>query len=314
MPVFFFKKRFILYILTSLALLISLQFLKQGLDKKHFEKIFHTEMRDGRLMPDRFGPGNMGLPPDKSGPERMPPPDRHRPEKMPRPLFSLYGLVLVYLASISLRFIQKWQDDEKRNREIEKEKITTELTFLKQQVNPHFLFNALNSIYSMTINTSDIASNTILKLSAILRYMLYETENRLVNLSDEINIIGDYIELQKIRLPQNVKVNYHVSGYAGSNQIAPLLLMPLIENAFKYGVDNVNNASIDIMISILDNEVELQIQNRIVQTKQDAGSDSGIGIKNIRRRLELLYPGRYYFDTGQTNGTFTVTLRIKLKE
>jgi two-component system LytT family sensor kinase len=310
MPLFFFKRRFLFYIIVSLVLLFGLQFLKQSIDHKHFEKIFRTEVMDDPMMKEHFDPGKMQPPPDF----KMSPRERRPPGKMPRPLFSLYGLVLFYMASISLRFIQKWQEDEKRNREIEKEKITSELTFLRQQINPHFLFNALNSIYAMTINTSETASNTILKLSSILRYMLYETENRLVNLKDEINIINDYIDLQKIRMPQNVMVNFHVSGDTGNKQIAPLLLIPIIENAFKYGTDNVNDAFIYITISILNNELELQVENRIVQREQNSGTDSGIGIKNIRRRLELLYPDNYYFETDQTNGIFTVTLKLKMKE
>jgi LytS/YehU family sensor histidine kinase len=188
------------------------------------------------------------------------------------------------------------------------------LNFLKQQVNPHFLFNALNSTNSVTINTSDIASNTILKLSAILRYMLYETENKMVNLSDEIGIIDNYIDLQKLRLPRNVSVNYHVSGDTHNNQIAPLLLIPLIENAFKYGVDNVNDTFIDIIISIFDDTLTLEVKNRIIPKSNEPFSDSGIGIKNIKRRLDLIYPDRYRFETDQKDDIFTVNLEIKLKE
>jgi two-component system LytT family sensor kinase len=308
MPMLFFKRSFILYILISLFMLTGLVTVRQGVDKKHFEKVFRTEIQNEHPSPEEFGRRNMPMPPDF----KHPPPDYPKPQKMPRPLFSLYGLVLFFLASMLIRFFEKWQQDEKRNREIEKENIATELTFLKQQINPHFLFNALNSIYSMTINTSDQASDTILKLSSILRYMLYETEHPLVNLRDEISVIDDYIELQKLRVPHNVSVYFKVTGHQGNQQIAPLLLMPLIENAFKYGIDNVSEVFIDIQITIENDNLELAVKNRIIRTDHCNGIDSGIGIKNILRRLELLYPDNYHFETEQTNGIFSVILRLKM--
>lgn len=282
--------------------------MRQGVDKKHFDRIFRTEIQNEHLLPQEFGSRKMPMPPHFN----LPPPEHPKPQRMPRPLFSLYGLVLFFLASMLIRFFEKWQQDEKRNREIEKENIATELTFLKQQINPHFLFNALNSIYSMTINTSEQASDTLLKLSSILRYMLYETENPLVKLRDEINIINDYIELQKLRVPKNVSVYFKVTGQQGNHQIAPLLLMPLIENAFKYGIDNISEVFIDIHITIENENLELTVKNKIIRTDPSNGIDSGIGIKNILRRLELLYHDNYHFETEQTNGIFSVILRLKM--
>ena len=310
MPLFFFRKRFLIYIICLLAIFTGAQLYRSELDRNHFDKIFNEERIDKNLEP--FVPGKMPPPPMMR--EDDPPGVRRKPGGFRFMHFSTYSFILVYLASISIRFIQKWKDDEKLGAEIDKERISNELLFLKQQVNPHFLFNALNSIYSMTINTSKSASNTILKLSSILRYMLYETENKMVELYDEIAIIGDYIALQKLRLPENVKLNYVVKGETENRKIAPLLLIPLIENAFKYGTDNIGDSFIDIMLTISEGKLELLVRNQVVGRTMRMEKDSGIGIKNIKRRLDLLYPGNYFFTIDQNNDIFTVLLQIKLQE
>jgi len=227
---------------------------------------------------------------------------------------SFYSVLLIYIGSITLRFISKWQDDEKRKSEIEKENIATELSFLKQQINPHFLFNSLNSIYSLTITKSDKAVDSILKLSSILRYMLYESGTSQVRLHDELQIINDYIELQKLRITEKVNLIYKVEGNSASFKIEPFILVPLIENAFKYGVDNYNNSTIEIHVSMRDNKLHLIVRNTVVKRLDPFKSESGIGIKNIRRRLDLLYPNEYSFDIDETDNIFTVKLEIDLKE
>ena len=311
MPYFFFRKRFFIYVVSSLLILTGAHFIRSGLDKKHFEKIFTQERRT--LNPDR--PYLKNMPPPPLRPDNELPgmkEFRERPRVFRMPHFSFYSIFLIYLASISIRFIQKWQDDEKRNSEIDKERISNELLFLKQQVNPHFLFNALNNIYSMTISTSKPASEAILKLSSILRYMLYEADKKLVDLHDELNIISDYIELQKLRIADNVALNYQVNGEVKNQKITPLLLIPLIENAFKYGVDNIGNSFIEISISITDNKLKLLVSNQVVKQAQRMEKDSGIGIKNIKRRLDLLYPGKYSFKTEENQDIFTVLLNLEL--
>jgi len=310
MPYFFFRKRFFIYIICSLAFFAGAQLFRGELDRNHFDRIFREEPIGTK--PDTFLPGRMPPPPMMR--ENGPPGVRRKPGGFRFMHFSSYGIILVYLASISIRFIQKWQDDEKRNAEIDKERISNELLFLKQQVNPHFLFNALNSIYSMTINTSKSASGAILKLSSILRYMLYETENKMVDLYDEISIIGDYVALQKLRLPENVRLNYVVKGEIENRKIAPLFLIPLIENAFKYGADNIGESFIDIVLTISEGKLELLVRNQVVGRTMRMEKDSGIGIKNIKRRLDLLYPGNYFFNIDQNNDIFTVLLQIKLQE
>ncbi|MBN2524114.1 MAG: histidine kinase [Bacteroidales bacterium] len=320
MPGLFFKKRFTIYIIMSIILLLGTFIIKVNIESAQAQKF----ISDHDKMPGDYVPRHpQAPPPPKIIPDKgllnqtertifRSIPMRNRGPFGGRVLFSLYGLILIYTASISISLIQKWKMDENRRSEIEKENIFSELSFLKQQVNPHFLFNALNSVYSLTINSSKPASEAILMLSSILRYMLYETENKLVNLQNELDIIKDYIALQKLRLTKNVSVNFVIKGHAGDLRIAPLLLLPLIENAFKYGADNVNSSFIDIVVMINENEVELRVKNQIVNKKKDNITDSGIGIKNIKRRLQLLYPDNHFFQIDKGNDIYSVVLNLSL--
>jgi two-component system, LytTR family, sensor kinase len=311
MPRFFFRKKLYVYAGFSILLLIGVYLIRTPLERTHFEKVIHDQQPQMHLqpvhpIPDMPPPEMKGFHKYDAGPGR--------PKRAPFLHFSFYSLILVFLSSITVRFIQKWQDDEKSNAEIEKERISTELSFLKQQVNPHFLFNALNSIYSMTLSTSNTAaSDAILKLSSILRYMLYDTEQKKVNLADEVAVLSDYIDLQKIRLASNVEVNFHQKGDLKNHKIAPLLLLPLIENAFKHGVDNVQNCYIDIMLTMEEDDLEFLVRNRIISKNTEQKEDSGIGIRNIRRRLDLLYSGRYFFDIRKDEEVFSVLLQLNLK-
>ena len=310
-PYLLFKRKFAAYVLFSVCLLFFAGYAKDYNFRQHRKKA-NPALFEKRIPPPdmpRMNPDR--VPPDQMNPDRMPPfPDvKSRGENK---FFLIYGLLLIYSLSLSIRFIQKWQDDEKRKSAIEKEKISTELSYLKQQINPHFLFNALNSIYSLTINTSRQASDAILKLSSILRYMLYETENRWVKLTEEINIIRDFIELQKLRLTDKVSVAFQITGESGHFRIPPLLLIPLIENAFKHGADNINDSFIDIRLSIMENRLEVTVVNKVVQNSAEINHNSGIGIKNIRRRLDLLYGDNYTLEIVQKDDVFNVNLQLNL--
>jgi two-component system, LytTR family, sensor kinase len=303
MPALLFKKKVFFYILSSILLITGTFFIKSQIEMRKFDKGFLVN----KSWEKRMGPPEHQrhkLPVFKPRFEKLPPP---RFEFMP-----LYGLLLVFAASTSLRLIQKWQDDEKRKTEIEKERVSTELLFLKQQINPHFLFNALNNIYSLTLNTSSPASEAVLKLSSILRYMLYDTEHAEVLLKDELNIIVDFIELQKIRITEKVKVGYQVIGDPGNLKIAPLLLIPIIENAFKHGVDNVKESFIEITVKIESNQLELTVRNKIVNNLLEKDTTAGIGIKNIKRRLDLLYPDKYSYEASDKDSVFYVELKLNL--
>ena len=227
--------------------------------------------------------------------------------------FTTIGLLFFYFFSVSVRFIEKWLDDEKQKTQLEQDKVRTELAFLKQQINPHFLFNSLNSIYSLSISKSEKTTASIVKLSSILRYMLYETEPSRSSLQNELSVVQDYIELQKLRLTDKVEVKVNVHGEFDDFMFEPFIILPIIENAFKYGVDNLNNSFISIDILVENQQLDLQVVNKVVQRPSMLRKESGIGLNNIKRRLEILYPNHHQFSSDENNEVFSVKMQIKLK-
>ncbi len=224
-------------------------------------------------------------------------------------------MLLFFMASIVTGFIDRTAREEKIRRETEQEKTETELAYLKQQINPHFLFNTLNSIYSYTIGVSQPASDAVLKLSSILRYMLYETTRDKVNLSEELAVVDDYIELQKLRVTDKTVIEMKVEGNTAGKRIEPMLLIPIIENAFKFGVDSVEPSFVAIRAVVEGDRFRFDVSNRVVRRTEKDDRNSGIGIRNIRRRLELIYgKENYRFTAGEKDDVFTVSLDLLLND
>lgn len=198
-----------------------------------------------------------------------------------------------------------------RLKQAHKEKINAELSYLKAQINPHFLFNTLNSIYSLAIQKSDETANAVVKLSGMMRYVLTESQNEFVSLQKELEYINNYIELQKIRLDPNVKLHFSVDGSINGKKIAPLILIPFIENAFKYGVNAEENSEIKIEISVNEAAINMFVRNNKVNIRPDPENKSGLGIENTKSRLELLYPGKHYLTIDDNSTSFSVSLSIK---
>lgn len=300
---FLFKKKILLAILFSISI-IALSFVaKQQLQQKVYEQRLSERQRN---MPRRAR-GNRAA--------RF-----QQQQKVGTVLQNRKNIVadIITLSffvffSLLLRFYFRWQHEEKQKLILQKEKTDAELAYLREQINPHFLFNSLNSIYSQAISKSDDIADTVLKLSSILRYVLYDTQKELVFLKDELKSLEDYNELQKLRLTDNVTLVFNVIGNPSQNKIEPLLLMPLLENAFKYGVDNINASLIDIQIKIEGEKLKLAIANTKAQVYKEEGS-YGIGNKNIQRRLSLLYPNMHSFLINETEKEYKVYLELKLKQ
>ncbi|MGD8780524.1 MAG: histidine kinase [Ignavibacteria bacterium] len=229
-------------------------------------------------------------------------------------VFTINTFMFFYIISLALRFFQKWQRDENDKAKLEKEKISTELSFLKHQINPHFIFNSLNSIYSLSMSNSKSASESILKLSSILRYMLYQSDKNVCNSTEELTIIDDYIQLQKLRLSDKVSVEYKFIKDSVEYKIEPLIIITLLENAFKYGVDTNSNSFIQILITIINGKLTLKVKNKIVRQIKGGEQHSGIGLKNLQRRLDLVYPNRYSYNYNVDfkNMIYSVFLEINL--
>jgi two-component system LytT family sensor kinase len=248
---------------------------------------------------------------------RKPFPPQMRPDNMNKRRNNRYFpgreaiFLLVLAVGLSISLLQQWLKVEKTKEEIEKEMLRTELSFLKTQINPHFFFNTLNNIYSLAITGSDKTASAILKLSAIMRYILTETKYDWVPIQSEIDFLNDYIELQKVRLTDNVALNVNIIGNITNQKVAPLLFIPFVENAFKYGVSTVENSFIHINLNIKENSIVFSVENSIAANAGNTLTETtGIGIKNVERRLALLYPDMHKLTIEKEKNTFRVTLTL----
>jgi len=219
------------------------------------------------------------------------------------------GLTFVFL-SIVLKFTTDWFLNERIQRDLENQRLSAELSFLKSQINPHFLFNSLNSIYSLAYQRSETTPDAILKLSEIMRYMLYECNDNEVSLEKELQYLQNYIDLQRIRFGTKAFIDFKISGKVDGQQIVPLLLIAFIENAFKHGIVNDEAAPIRMLIEIDGDKLYFYIQNK----KHDNNRDSlgGIGLINVKRRLDLLYPNRYKLQIVDASKSYTCELSLEL--
>lgn len=200
-----------------------------------------------------------------------------------------------------------------RLKETEKEKLSAQIASLKSQINPHFLFNTLNNIYAIAIDSSPKAADMVDKLSEMMRYTMKDTQQGFVFLEDEINYVNNFIELQKIRLDRSVKLEYDSLENIPALQIAPMLLIPFIENAFKHGVNSEQKSHIKIELAINKTELQLIVVNNKVSIQQDISERSGLGINNTWHRLNLIYPSKHLLVINDTEKEFSVSLHINLQ-
>lgn len=233
------------------------------------------------------------------------------PPKRMLTTFIVFYFVIVFLLSSGIRITQQWMKSEKKRKEIETEKLNTELSFLKAQINPHFLFNTLNNIYSLTQAKSEMAGEAVIKLSNLMRYVLQETKNDLVLLDKDLAEIREYIDLQSLRLGHKNTVHVKMDVPPSEYTIAPLILLPFIENAFKYGVSNHVDSEIKITVSRNDHVLLFTCVNPN-NSDADLEKSSGIGLENTRRRLNLIYPGKHELQIRSHGNNFEVELRILL--
>lgn len=287
-PKFFIQKRYFLYILVNLFLFVSL-----------------VEILSNILPNGQIGPF-----------ENLP---KEVIKEINRNSFIKYfppAILFISLLSVSilLRIFEVYSSNLKRQKEIEADRKNAQLQLLKSQLNPHFFFSALNTIYALSISKSDSTSSAILNLSEIMRYVLKENTDKesdgKVNLQDDINHIKNFISLTEWRLTANNKVILTVSGDISNFRIHPLLFISFVENALKYGVSLSDPAEIRINFEVISNKVNFYCSNQVMQTKKHVSSfDSGI--ENAKKRLSLLYPD-HVLKIEQENKVFQVFLSFKL--
>jgi LytS/YehU family sensor histidine kinase len=241
------------------------------------------------------------------------------PPKILIAIFVTYSLVAIVASFHLIKHYYKHQQATQLLRQTaqqsETEKLSAELKLLKSQINPHFLFNTLNNLYVLTLNHSKSAPLMVHKLSELMSYMLYDSNQAEVPLDKEIQYIKNYIDLEKIRYGDRLDVTLNIYGNIEDIMVAPLLILPFVENSFKHGARNqLRDGWIHIDIEIQDNTMILKVENSKPDFKDEHGKNSGLGLANVRRRLDHLYPNRYSLQLFDEADTHMAVLRLSLND
>ena len=275
------------------------------------EKPSHFQVLTNHYPPDIPIPAFANHAPALNGSNDFPSPaGRHKSHGPKIDIISIILFLLVIALSITYVIIKRWRLAVEQAARAETDKVNAELSFLKAQIDPHFLFNTLNNIYSQAVMKDEKTPESIMKLSNIMRYVTEEAIENFVPLTDETNFISDYIELQRLRLGARTTLDFVISGRLEGKSIAPLILITLIENVFKYGISNSEPSHISIALKAEDDSISFFCRNKLMPLKHQLES-TGIGIKNTRKRLDHLYPNKYLLNIKEEEGFFSVHLILQ---
>ncbi|MBL7815664.1 MAG: histidine kinase [Saprospiraceae bacterium] len=230
----------------------------------------------------------------------------------PKVIMDTVNVHLFVALGAMVYFIQKWTEQRRINEELMKEKVAAELSLLKSQVQPHFIFNTLNNIYMLSLKSSPQTSEMIYRLSALLSYMLYDSKRQFIEVEKEIDYVKNYINLEKIRYGERLDVQLTVINNVKGVTVPPLLFLPLVENAFKHGVSNaVEDSWIHIDISLKKKILVFKIENSVIKEKGlSNGFGNGLGLENLKRRLEILYPNRHDLKVMEDECSYLATVKL----
>jgi two-component system LytT family sensor kinase len=230
--------------------------------------------------------------------------------KISKMIMSIYPYTFF---AVAIKLLKFWYANKQAQQVLLHEKLQAELKFLKTQIHPHFLFNTLNNLYALTLKKSDLAPAMVLKLSELINYMLYECREDQVLLEHEIKFIYNYVDIEQLRYGDKLDVDISVHGNVNGRKIAPLLLLPFVENCFKHGASlELDQSWVKIDIEVLPDRTLFKVENNKVTTNGRLSND-GIGINNVKRRLDLLYPGNHELKIISGEETFLVILSINQK-
>lgn len=285
LPRYFFQQRYVLY-LIGVALVLTIVPFVPHLFMSHLPPLGR-----GHLVPPPFLGGGR-------------PPAAWVPPYFISPLSNVFLLLSAVLVSFTMQVNKRYQ-------EIKQLQLSSELSWLKAQINPHFLFNALNSIYLLSLKKSEKTSDAIIQLSEMMRYILSEANENRVPLDKEISYIDNYIAIQQLRLAPTVQLRYEVTGVPLGRQIAPLILISFIENAFKYGISTTELSPIDIFIHINPHNLHLQVSNKNFGLHKALSVGTGIGLENTQKRLQLFYPHQHQLQITQNEAQYVVDLVLE---
>jgi two-component system, LytTR family, sensor kinase len=226
-------------------------------------------------------------------------------------IFNFFNIARYCVIAFLLYDLQEKLDQGKQLNQIKIEKMNTEINYLRAQINPHFLFNTLNNLYGLALEKSERTPEVILKLSKIMDYMLFELDGSKVPLEKDVENLESYIELEKIRQGNNAKIVFNKSGTIDNQLIEPLLLLPLVENAFKHGVNKmIEGAYLEIKLEVAGNGIWFEVTNNYSQSTSEKQMHSSIGLTNLRRRLELFYPNHYTLTINDDSVNYRVMLTL----
>lgn len=303
-PSFFFRKKKYIYYLSVLCLIVSFSFVSSFSNKRIFK--FEQRKEEARRITHPAEMNRLPVEADRAN-SRLPMREMHIFN------YTFTSLILV-LFSLGIRILERHSQIEKLQEKLEKERLNSELAFLKNQISPHFFFNTLNNIYSLISINNDDAQKAVLKLSKLMRYLLYESEQGNTTLKNELDFMTNYIDLMKLRM--NDKVSLKVSFPENYEEISipPLIFIPFIENAFKHGISYRGKSFIEISLAALKNSISFRCVNSIVKTEERSDSNnSGIGLENARKRLALLFPDRHKLKIFKSDKEFEILLQINVE-
>ncbi len=301
-PMFFFRKKKYIYYLSVLCLIVSFFFVSDFSHKYifKFDPVAVQEIKN--IVPS--ADGNSDLP--GRGKSKVGPPMR----EIHIFNYAFTSLILV-LFSLGIRILERHSQIEQLQEKLEKERLNSELAFLKNQISPHFFFNTLNNIYSLISLNTDDAQKAVLKLSKLMRYLLYESENGDTTLSREISFMNNYIDLMKLRMNEKVALNVIFPDKYDDLKIPPLIFIPFIENAFKHGITSRGNSFIEITLRTLKNSISFRCVNSLTKSPEEhENNNSGIGLENVKKRLALLFPDNHKLTISKRDNEFEVLLQI----
>jgi len=225
----------------------------------------------------------------------------------------LFNYPTVVGFALAIKILKNWYLKQKETAQVGREIINGELQLLKAQVHPHFLFNTLNNIYSFIINDSNDATEALKKLSTLLRYIIYECDQPLVQLEKELKMIRDYIDLEKIRYGKNFNMSLQVQGNASKKMISPLLLIPFLENSFKHGASQMlTHPWINLDITILEHDLEFILSNSKPAIAGEKTISNGLGLRNVKKRLSILYKDTHALNITDDIMSFSVSLKVPI--
>ncbi|MBN2666911.1 MAG: histidine kinase [Bacteroidales bacterium] len=305
-PVYFFREGKLRYYLYALLLLVGF-YVVSDVSNRMVLKNIPSINQEGRNEVDapRGGPGN----------EPPPPPGRPFRDPFRRVhIFNYFPTALfIMFLSLGLKVLERQSQIEELKKEIEKEKLNSELAFLKNQISPHFFFNTLNNIYSLIGINQDDSQAAVLKLSKLMRYLIYDSEKGNTMLSHEIEFMNNYIDLMKLRMSDRVDLNVRFPEEYKDRIIQPLLFIPFVENSFKHGISYREKSFIEISMEAEADSIVFKCSNSLHSGgEKGAESDTGgIGLENVRKRLNLLFPGHHELRINKSDKRFDVFLEIK---